>query len=196
MRSLFKVLSVIGLGVTSAACQNHANVQYETNPNCDLTGGGVCAAASTGNRWCAYPDASCPGGYRFTDQDVGDGVGGACVTQTDAGIDMPPDATIDGRLVDASLIDADTTPRCRVAFEDGPAGTFPGQGTREIWIAKTDGTGLVNVSNDPGDDFGPSWAPDGMRLAFASNRRGLATSHSDLYDIWLITLPGDGRLLS
>lgn len=68
------------------ACSNRANVQCATDPNCDLTTGGVCAAAGTGNHWCAYPDPTCPSGLRFSNQDVGDGVGGACVAQLDGGI--------------------------------------------------------------------------------------------------------------
>jgi len=40
--------------------------------------------------WCAYPDGMCPSGYRFSDFDVGDGVGGQCTGgTTDAGVDSP-----------------------------------------------------------------------------------------------------------
>jgi hypothetical protein len=183
MRHVFRALVAVALAGSGVGCPNRANVQCETNPNCDLTTGGICAAASTGNHWCAYPDPGCSGGYRFSNQDVGDGVGGSCVAQADAGVDAPPDTTI---------VDGDTTLRCRVAFEDGPAGNFPGQGTREVWSAHVDGTGFVNVSNDPGDDFGASWAPNGLRIAFASNRRGLATSHNDLYDIFVVNVDGTG----
>lgn len=104
-------------------------------------------------------------------------------TPPDAGVDAHPDATV---------VDGDTSLRCRVAFHDGPAGTFPGQGTREVWIAHTDGTGFVNVSNDPGDDYDPTWGPSGLRLAFTSNRRGIATGHNDLYDIFVVNVDGTG----
>src|SRR5438045_8503320 len=93
MRPVFKALLVVAFSSTGLGCPNRANVQCETNPNCDLTPGGVCAAASTGSHWCAYPDGSCPGGYRFGNQDIGDGVAGTCVQLVDAGIDAPP---IDG----------------------------------------------------------------------------------------------------
>jgi Tol biopolymer transport system component len=114
---------------------------------------------------------------------VGDGVSGTCVAPADAGVDAHPDAMI---------VDGDTTLRCRVAFEDGPPGNFAGQGTREIWTAHIDGTGFVNVSNDPGDDFGASWAPSGLKIAFASNRRGLAAHFNDSYDIFTVNLDGTG----
>src|SRR5262249_16064058 len=126
-------------------------------------------------------DSACPSGYRFSDQDVGDGVAGACVTPTDAGIDTPPDMT-----------DGDATLRCRVAFEDGPRGAFMGQGSREVWIARTDGTGFVNLSNNPPDDFAPSWARNGLRLAFASNRNGIAIHNSARYDIFVVNVDGTG----
>jgi formylglycine-generating enzyme required for sulfatase activity len=93
MRHVFNGLLVVALSSTGLGCPNRANVQCETDPNCDLTAGGICAAASNGNHWCAYPDASCPGGYRYSGQDVGDGLAGVCVAQMpDAGIDdAPPD---------------------------------------------------------------------------------------------------------
>jgi formylglycine-generating enzyme required for sulfatase activity len=81
-----------------AACDHRANVQCVQDPNCDLTTGGVCAIAGTGNRWCAYPDPMCPSGFRYSDQDVGDGVSGECVVESqgnsgvDAGVGSNTDA--------------------------------------------------------------------------------------------------------
>jgi TolB protein len=190
MRQVFRALLAVALGGTGLACPNYAAVQCQTDPNCNLTTGGVCAVAGTGNHWCAYPDGACPSGFRFSDRDVGDGLAGSCVASLDAGIDAPVDAPIDTKP-DAA-IDGDTSPRCRVAFEDGIRGSFPGDGSREVWIANTDGTGFVNVSNNPADDFGPSWAPNGLRIAFASNRRGLETQHRDRYDIFVVNIDGTG----
>ena len=77
----------------SVACDSRAAVQCEQSSNCDLSVGGVCKQVSTGNRWCAYPDGSCPSGYRYSIQATGDGVAGVCVPQElDAGIDAPADA--------------------------------------------------------------------------------------------------------
>jgi Tol biopolymer transport system component len=59
-------------------------------------------------------------------------------------------------------------------------------------VANVDGTGLVNVSNSPADDFAPTWAPNGLRLAFASNRRGLADQRKSRYDIFVVNVDGTG----
>ncbi len=68
----------------AVGCNGRENVQCEQDPNCDLSGGGKCVAVEdTGNRWCAYPDPGCPGGYRYSDQDIGDGVSGQCVPYTE-----------------------------------------------------------------------------------------------------------------
>lgn len=74
-------LFIVGLfSAALAACGGgHSNVQCQQDSNCDLSGGGKCVAAPTGNQWCAYPDPGCSSGYRFSDQDVGDNVGGTCV---------------------------------------------------------------------------------------------------------------------
>lgn len=194
MRQVLRASLAVGVAGIGLGCPNYSAVQCQTDPNCNLTTGGVCAIASTGNHWCAYPDGTCPGGYRFSDRDVGDGVGGSCVASTDGGVDASvadgADAAVDARP-DAA-VDGDTTQRCRVAFEEGSKGPFLGDGTREIWIANADGTGFINISNDPADDFGPSWAPDGLRIAFSSNRRGVATGHKDRYDIFVVNADGSG----
>lgn len=72
-----------------AGCGERMNVECEQDSNCNITGGGVCTTnASTGNRWCAYPDPACSSGFRFSDLDVGDGVGGQCVDSlADGGVD-------------------------------------------------------------------------------------------------------------
>ena len=89
------LLSVLTLPAL-AACGGRSNVECQQNSNCDLAVGGVCQSAATGNRWCAYPDLSCPGGYRYSDEQVGDGVAGTCVPMvagsagaTDAGSSPP-----------------------------------------------------------------------------------------------------------
>lgn len=80
----------------AVSCGGHADLQCEQNSNCDLTSGGICANPGTGNHWCAYPDSSCPSGYRYSGVQVGDGVSGACVAAPDAGVDaevVPVDGT-------------------------------------------------------------------------------------------------------
>ena len=94
---------IFGLAaMLSVACNNRADLQCVQASACDLSGGGMCVMASSGNHWCAYPDPECPSGYRYSDQDVGDGVGGTCVpgdnVQLDASIDGPASVQMDAPL--------------------------------------------------------------------------------------------------
>ena len=94
--------------VVMAACGSHAELQCEQNSVCDLGIGGVCTALGTGHSWCAYPDPGCQSGYRFSNQQVGDGVSGACVAvDVDAGVavDSGGDEVIPGLSKRGPLID-------------------------------------------------------------------------------------------
>jgi hypothetical protein len=84
--------------VAASACGGRNNFECSTDSSCDLSGGGRCIAASTGTSWCAYPDPECPGGYRYSDQDVGDGLAGRCAPEmtVDAGADAGVDAPVTG----------------------------------------------------------------------------------------------------
>lgn len=44
-------------------------------------------------------------------------------------------------------------------------------GNRDIWIVNVDGTELTRVTNDPDQDYFPSWTPDG-RIVFMTERVG------------------------
>ncbi len=168
--------------LTVAACGDRTNLlQCEQSVSCDLAAGGMCSDPGTGNGWCAYPDASCPSGYRYSNVQVGDGVSGQCVPppSLDAGVDAP---------VDTNVVDGDTSCRVRIAFVDGEPPVFsPAKaGRREIWISNPDGSGMLNISNnDAADDTEPTWAPNGLRVAFASNRGGA-------FDIVAVNVDGTG----
>src|SRR5262245_26999447 len=88
----------VGLAAAAAACNARNDLQCDRDAFCDLSGGGQCLVAPTGNSWCAYPDPSCPDGYRYSDQDVGDGLSGQCVASsgTDGGVDagVPSDMVL------------------------------------------------------------------------------------------------------
>jgi formylglycine-generating enzyme len=75
------------------SCQATGTVQCKDDSSCNATAGGVCLGnPTTGNQWCTYPDSNCASGTRWSDHDVGDGVGGACVAQ---GMDaMPPGSAL------------------------------------------------------------------------------------------------------
>jgi len=52
---------------------------------------------------------------------------------------------------------------------------------KEIWIMNPDGTDQVQVTVDLSDDRNPSLSPNGMQIAFASDRTGN-------FDIWILDL--------
>src|SRR5439155_903234 len=45
-------------------------------------------------------------------------------------------------------------------------------GNREIYLMRADGTGLVNLTNNPAEDEWPVWSPDGSKIAFITTRDG------------------------
>ena len=48
----------------------------------------------------------------------------------------------------------------------------------EIYVADVDGGGVVNLTNHPDEDIQPSWSPDGSRIAWRTNRNGIAEIHT------------------
>jgi hypothetical protein len=72
-----------------AACgggNSNPAVECKQAGDCDLHAGGACVVnPPTGNKWCAYPDAECISGLRWSDFGTGDGLAGTCVATPDAG---------------------------------------------------------------------------------------------------------------
>lgn len=85
----------IALLISATSCGgSRADFECRQDSVCDQASGGVCRDPnpSTGHEWCAYPDGSCPSGYRFSDIQVGDGVSGQCtprVNQTTSCAGLP-----------------------------------------------------------------------------------------------------------
>jgi len=54
----------------------------------------------------------------------------------------------------------------RIAFHSNRSGN------NEIYVMNGDGSGLTNLTNNPADDIGPVWSPDGKKILFLTNRDG------------------------
>jgi Tol biopolymer transport system component len=74
----------------------------------------------------------------------------------------PPGGGVSGTLSFVVL----APPGGRIAFESTR------DGNREIYAMNADGTGQVNLTNNPAYDANPSWSPDGSKIAFVSDRDG------------------------
>src|SRR5262249_24567003 len=57
----------------------------------------------------------------------------------------------------------------------------------DIWLVNVDGTGLVQLTNTPGeDDCFPSWSPDGSKILFSSTHGGGTP------ELWVMDATGQG----
>ncbi|MCZ6529334.1 MAG: protein kinase [Chloroflexi bacterium] len=52
----------------------------------------------------------------------------------------------------------------------GGADDFGNQLGLDLWVINADGTGIAKVTSFKGDDTEPAWSPDGLQIAFTSNR--------------------------
>ena len=68
----------------------------------------------------------------------------------------------------------------KIAFASDRDGNF------EIYSMDADGGGQTRLTENPGEDFSPSWSPDGTRLAFVSTRDGNA-------EIYVMNADGTGQ---
>jgi Tol biopolymer transport system component len=57
----------------------------------------------------------------------------------------------------------------RLSFSSGPRDK---ESALDIWVMNADGSGRVQLTDDPADDRRAVWSPDGTRLAFTSDRDG------------------------
>ena len=86
-----------------------------------------------------------------------------------------PAAAVSGPLFDLSHYGQPVhPPRVYAAAETGlVAFTSNKDGNREIYVADAGLERQINVTKHRADDSHASWAPNGKRIAFVSNRRGI-----------------------
>ena len=79
----------------------------------------------------------------------------------------------------------------RIVFmsnRDGHVHAIHGWSTYEIYVMDADGGNPQNLTNDPRDDWYPSWSPDGNRIAFSARDRDKA-EHLN-YEIYVMDADG------
>jgi len=67
-------------------------------------------------------------------------------------------------------------------------------GNPEIYLMDSDGSNLVNLTQNPARDYDPAWSPDGRQIAFVSDRSGefgVYVMDADGSDVRFI-VPGEG----
>lgn len=67
-----------------------------------------------------------------------------------------------------------------VVFQSNRSGRW------EVYRMAADGSGLLQLTDEPGDNVTPVWSPDGTRIAFAASPEG----HSDVF---VMSADGSGR---
>jgi Tol biopolymer transport system component len=94
----------------------------------------------------------------------------------------------------------------RIAFHCTFGRVLPnGTGDFEICVVNADGTGLVQLTDAPGESKLPAWSPDGLKIAFQTNRNGWPTlpdyvppgydsaSFGD-FEIYIMRIDGSGAV--
>ena len=82
----------------------------------------------------------------------------------------------------------------RIAFVSDRDGHFradmPDTPSYEIYVMDADGGSQQNLTNNPHDDRGPAWSPDGKRIVFTSRREKNQDGH---FNLEIYVMDDDGR---
>ena len=85
------------------------------------------------------------------------------IETTDAPEAVKPTATTEPTATITPTAVQDIIP-CTITFDTNRDGNL------EIYSIAPDGSDTVNLTNNPADDWCPSWSPDGSQIVFTSNR--------------------------
>lgn len=132
-----------------------------TEDHCNLREGGQCLPSPIGQMACAYPAGECPGGLAWGE--LTPALDQACVSfgpTVDAGGDAATDATNTGCTT-------------RIAFSDGEPNA------QEVYTANSDGTGVINLSQNPAIDTAPAYVRPSDAVVFVSHR----SENADIYTV-------------
>lgn len=80
-----------------------------------------------------------------------------------------------------------TVPTLPAGAEESIAFTSERDGNAEIYVMNSDGSGQMNLTNSPVDDYYPAWSPDGTQISFHSYALG-PTAEGRVAQIYLIDL--------
>ena len=72
-------------------------------------------------------------------------------------------------LLLASAVAGIASAESKIAFEI-PSSSNPSINLSQIYVMNSDGSNVVRISDGTGNDFDPTWSPDGSRILFWSNR--------------------------
>ncbi len=81
----------------------------------------------------------------------------------------------------------------QIAFDSNRAGDWAKDRNDnwEVYVMNADGTSPINLTNHPAEDSRPDWSPDGLQIAFDSNRAGdWAKDRNDNWEVYVMNADG------
>jgi hypothetical protein len=149
-------------------------IECQDDTSCGLHAGGKCLTnEATAHKFCAYPDSTCPDGYRWSDNDVESSISGACVAQD---VDANPGSTAtltalvggngSGHVTSTpSGIDCPGT--CTATFQQGAQVSLTATPSGSVFLGWSDacsGTGTCKVTLDADANVGALFGIPGSNI--------------------------------
>ena len=177
-------------------CPGEKDVPCGADSDCDLTTGGKCTLADSGQQWCAYPDSSCPSGLRFSDQGVGDNVGATCTSGTQIArykLTVTTGGSGMGGVTAAPTALTCNGNTCTGDFDDGTVVQLSAAATSGQflgWSSACNGQGMCSVTMSHDQTVGALFGTPGQAL-WAKQFGGTARDYG-----WGITVDGNNDLIA